>query len=506
MTEARRGVQDTLAVSRWEAGVLASWVVVFTVLALHFPRSGDDWAWGSHEGPDRLRVFFQGLNGRYGGDLLILLLVRAGPLAAAVVSLVVVATLWLVLHLARARTPFGYAIVSGLFLLMPVGVWREGVVWLSGFVNYAVSALVLTAFLAIAQTEWLGTVARTWPRLALVAAVGFVGQTFMEHVSLAICVLSVVLVILHRWNQGRWPIYTSTWAIAAVCGAVVMFANPAYRNAASGRAYQQVQATSGDGALTELVRKGLDTLSTQAVVDNVALNVLLVALVIILIVSRRGLAWARGGGVIAGAVVILLVMTGLALLERTSNPPTLVRALAGVAAVGLLGLLVLVGSTLVRPGPRRWAVLTACGAVVCMVGPLLLVNPIGPRCFYPTYIALLIVIASFAGEVRDERPTVERTAVTAPLALLSVALMLHMMVVYFTIHGAVDRRLDHVRAVVAAGHSKVTIRPLPYSDHLHDGDPYWSLLQTRFKAYYGFPPELKVRLVPNPWLKTPEHR
>jgi hypothetical protein len=49
----------------------------------------------------------------------------------------------------------------------------------------------------------------------------------------------------------------------------------------------------------------------------------------------------------------------------------------------------------------------------------------------------------------------------------------------------------------------VDIRPLPHPYFVHDGDPYWSLLAARFKAYYGIPSDIAVNLEPNPWRRDP---
>src|SRR6185437_11441479 len=264
--------EDSIGVPRWEAALVLCWFLAFAGLAEFFPRSGDDWAWGSKEGLDRL-PFFSGLNGRYAGDVLALALVRSGPLAAVVVAAIVCATLVLALHIAQNRTPLGYAVAGVLFLTMPLGEWREGIVWLSGFVNYGMSAMFFLVFLALAQAQWRDRLSQPGPlRLASVALAGFVGQLFMEHVTLCICLMGVGLSVLYRRARGHWPLYLATWTAAGLVGAAVMFSNSAYRHAASGGAYQSVQSTG----LNDLTVKLVDHMSTPAVVGNLVLNAVLV--------------------------------------------------------------------------------------------------------------------------------------------------------------------------------------------------------------------------------------
>ena len=60
---------------------------MFFALALFFPYTGDDWAWGSQIGIDRLNAKFGNYNGRYLGNLLVMLITRNKVLDAAVMSL-----------------------------------------------------------------------------------------------------------------------------------------------------------------------------------------------------------------------------------------------------------------------------------------------------------------------------------------------------------------------------------------------------------------------------------
>jgi hypothetical protein len=491
---------------RWELATLGLWFVVFSVLAEYFPRSGDDWFWGSQAGVDRLQHFFQGLNGRYAGNLVILGLVRSGPLIGIVVSAVVCLTLFLVLHIASSRTPLGYGLASALFLAMPRGVWREGVAWLSGFVNYVIAATVFLCFFAVAQAEWHGKLrAPSRVRLTLIALAAFVGQFFMEHVSVCICVIGVLLSVLYRRTNRVWPPYTLAWTIAAIVGLGVMLENPAYRRAASGGpGYQQVQVTSGPHALHKLAVKVLDYLPTQAVVSNIAFNaVLTIALVVLVVVSGR-LRTRLGRLVVALSVGYLVISWTLSFLERDSrHVREYLRAWAMIAALLMLAAVVLAASSMVRSAERRWTVYAACASLVCMVGPLIVVNPIGPRCFFPTYMILLVLFSVVAAEVREQVPRVASRAVWMPVQLVSVGLATSFFVIYVSITHAVNHRLAEVRAAVRGGQATVQIVPLPHSYYVHNGDPFWSYLRSGFKAFYGFPNSLTVRLAPNPWLRVP---
>ena len=290
----------------WEAWLLGVWLIALVALAHLFPRSGDDWAWGAPEGWDRAQHLFAGINGRYAGNVAVVLLTRAGPLTPVVVAATVVATLVLVLHLARARTPLGYAVVGSLFLLMPLGVWRQGVVWLSGLVNYAFGTVFLLLLLVVARREADEDVPRSRPA-ALAACVlgGLVGALFMEHVTLCACLVGGALTVVGRVRSGSWPLRTAAWTAGSWSGAAVMFSNSAYRTALSGGSYQSVQATSGAPAQERLLVRLADYLPAHALTHVGSAAVALPALVLVLALSPRPDRRAAHAGLAALAVVVV---------------------------------------------------------------------------------------------------------------------------------------------------------------------------------------------------------
>jgi hypothetical protein len=148
-------------------------------------------------------------------------------------------------------------------------------------------------------------------------------------------------------------------------------------------------------------------------------------------------------------------------------------------------------------------VLLATAAAVLLNAPLLVVNPVGPRCFYAVYLVLLLAISAVLGEVQEHAPLLRLRLLAVPVHAVGVVVLVIMFVVYGTIARGVGSRLQEVRAAAATGESTVVIRPLPYSSWVHDVNPYWSFLVMRYKAYYGIHSPIFIELKPNPWLRTP---
>ena len=66
-----------------------SYIICFGLIAILcylFPYTGDDWAWGSKIGIDRLNNWFENYNGRYVGNLIVLAMTRSNLLKAVIMS------------------------------------------------------------------------------------------------------------------------------------------------------------------------------------------------------------------------------------------------------------------------------------------------------------------------------------------------------------------------------------------------------------------------------------
>lgn len=482
--------------------MLAGLFALTSALAFLFPRSGDDWAWGSQIGIERLESHFHNYNGRYGGDLAILALTRLPLLAPFILAATLTLTIFLILDLAGNRTVPGYLLTILIFLTMPVETWRQSVVWLSGYSNYALAGLFILIYLRSAKRDWSAAVRPRvgTGRILITFSFAFVAALFMEHVTLYLVAASGLSLVALRWRFGRFSALSVSWFIAFLLGAAFMLSNGAYRSAAgsgSGNNYQNVQTGTGRTALTKLIEKLADTISSQAVTHNFALNLVLV-LLICLLLGRPGTRFGRP------AKAVLLTLTGtffavtyaLPFAELDLQLRLGVRALNGVAAAILLVILVSVALLVVKDGGRRAGLLVCCGSIVVLILPLLVVNPVGPRCFYPTYLIFLVLMNLLVKEAADGHDVAERVRVAPFLAVLVAGVFASYFMIYGVVHHAASTRIAQVRAQVAAGATAVTVEQLPFGEYVHFPDPSNELWSHRYKLFYDLPSDLKITLVP----------
>ena len=472
---------------------LGSFFAGFCALAFLFPLSGDDWAWGSHLGTDRLSRLFENYNGRYAGNLAVLLLTRVNILIPFVVAATVTVTIFLLVDLTDNRTRLGYLVVAILFLGMPLGVWRQSVVWLSGFVNYALGSLCLLFYLRALKSEWLGGSRRPVGagRYLAIFVFGFISQLFMEHITSYLVVASFVSLVLYRVKLGKFSKSGICWFVAFLSGAVFMLSNSAYRTAASANTqYQQIGGRSG---LKGILHKLGDPISNDAVAQNLLVNLTIALLVCLLLGSVRTLDRRL-------KLVAFGLVTGFLALAYLAREPEVYRkahsvfaGTAGVAAGLLLLTLLAVARYVIQDQRRRTQLYVACASVVVLVGPLMFVEPIGPRCFYPTYLFFLLVVSLLLKELVEGSGAGAGTRVAPFLVAGLVAVFVSQFVIYGTIHRAADVRLAYVQEQVRSGSTEVDVTALPFSGYVHNPDPVgkWGF---RYKLFYHLPDKLLINV------------
>lgn len=99
--------------------------------------TGDDWAWGSQIGLDRLHTWFDNYSGRYVGNLIVLALTRSNMLKSLAMTAAITGIIFLLERLIKERWSFYISIV--LLICLPKAVLRQAVVWTAGFSNYVTS-------------------------------------------------------------------------------------------------------------------------------------------------------------------------------------------------------------------------------------------------------------------------------------------------------------------------------------------------------------------------------
>ena len=124
-------------------------LIFLIFLCYLFPYTGDDWAWGSSIGEDRLQSFFEDYNGRYAGNIIVMLLTRSNIIKTIVMTVVIWGMAYLSYRIVNKEKISLFVLFIILFFAMSRTIFRQGIVWTAGFTNYAISTFLILIYFYI---------------------------------------------------------------------------------------------------------------------------------------------------------------------------------------------------------------------------------------------------------------------------------------------------------------------------------------------------------------------
>lgn len=478
-------------------GVAIMYVVTFilvTYLCYIFPYTGDDWAWGSQIGIDRLELWFDKYNGRYAGNLLVLVLTRAKLVKAIFESLSLLAIVYLVVPNKNNRF-FNTLVGILLIVAAPKLILRQSIVWTAGFSNYVISIAFVLIYVRycyqLTKTDHVGDLKVNNYLSVPMLVLAFVSALFVEHITIYIVVMSIVVILYSFCKFHKVFLVQIGYCVGAILGAVCMFSNGAYRAIASNEdAYRTIEA--GDSVFSRMLNNFLDVIGKELFFYNLLQNILIGIVVLILMVKYRDRLSSGINKISAYISSILIgctcVYSVIINLVRIFLHKEIVgeKTYALVTILFCLSLVVFCLSAVPEKNLQHRLIFIV-GSIACMTGPLLLVTPIGSRCFFPSYVMFIFFITEGFSVIK--MPKWLNAIVLAAILLAFVNLFR----IYIPIHQADEDRLAQVRDEVKKGATEIEISHLPYGNYLWCAEPKTETIwEERYKLFYDIPAEIKL--------------
>lgn len=254
--------------------------VLLFFLCMLFPYSGDDWAWGSQIGLDRLSNWFDNYSGRYFGNLIVLALTRSNLLKSVVMSFSLTGIIALCNKLTGEQKN-GVFIISTILVLMPTTLLRQSIVWTSGFANYTTSIFLTLIYIYYVNNIYGDDKPKQSPLAAVpLLILGAANTLIVEHLTLYNVVLAVYVIVFTIIKFKKLYVQHIAYFIGTVAGTVLMFSNSVYSSVADGSdSYRTIGGNKG--VISNAINAYLDTIVHEGFIGNFVLNAFLVAVCII---------------------------------------------------------------------------------------------------------------------------------------------------------------------------------------------------------------------------------
>lgn len=313
--------------------VLYIFTVVFWGVFYYFlPFAGDDWAWGSSLGMDRLQNAFDGYNGRYVGNLLIILITRS--IVAKVIFCTFVMFLLIFIlskifdNLSNTKndiTNYLIAFSSVLILvlpnqiafgeLQPFQIFGSTIGWLSGFTNYVVpSVLILIYYYFVTNKEHENKLV-----YGILAIDGAIACLCVEHYTLFCLLFSFSVIAYKLYFYKKLCKKSAFFLLGSFVGALIMFTNSSYRSMQNGDVSNNQRAVGFLGSFKQYANYvfGANANKTVTIVFEIAL--LLVIALTLLFFSFKVYKTLKQKNILNLLPIICMVVMTLPLLFTNSG-------------------------------------------------------------------------------------------------------------------------------------------------------------------------------------------
>lgn len=469
--------------------------VLLFLLCLLFPYSGDDWAWGSQIGLDRLENWFDNYSGRYFGNLIVLALTRSNLLKAVVMAFCLTGIIVLVNKLTGEQKN-GVFIILTVLVFMPITILRQAAVWTSGFANYTTSIFLTLIYIYYVNNIYgkekpKNSIAAVLPLLIL----GFANTLIVEHLTIYNVILAVYVIVFTLIKFKKVYVQHIAYFIGTVAGTALMFSNSVYRSVADGSdSYRTIG--SEDGIIIKAFAAYFGTIVPEGFFNNFILNIFLVGTCVVIWFCLKNKLSKKTkilGGICIAVMVAFAASTLMLRVSSLTELRSLLIAEGMATAVYILAFIVFLFILPVETN-RKIKLFFILGSTGCMIAPLLVVTPIGSRCFFAPYVMMLYLAMEFYSmfDSRVKKKCDQYSKVTIITAAVGLIFLFY---IYGTISFCDKERVEKAQIDAQNGVQTVQVEELPYKKYVWCSDVKKEIWQKRFKLFYGIDEAVEIEQV-----------
>ncbi len=383
--------------------------------------------------------------------------------------------------------------------------FRQVVTWTAGFSNYVPSAVVTTLYICFASNIFDNNL----PRYAkhsfiLWLVLGFVGGLFIENLTIFNIFLAVFVVFLGAVRFRKVFAPHVAFLTGSICGCVCMFSNSAYSSILNGSdGYRSTASTKTE--LLETMISNLTQICQNLFASNWLFISLISALLLVLVVysvkqtknniNKKLIVFVSMLHLISALVILMRNWVGISSLSGWMMDS--LNSKKGLVVTSLIyaGTLIILAFLCIDKLNRLKLVFPAL-CIPFMVAPLLVVNPIGPRCFFCAYLMMMLFTVALFNYLFDR--VIHSTALMTIKAFLSTTLLLLMALyvgIFEPIHQFDKMRNNFSKSQAENGDKQIVISRFINNSYLWCAEPNQEPWSTRYKLFYGLNQDLTFEYV-----------
>ncbi len=471
--------------------------LITTIIFYFAPYTHDDWAWGGSLGLERLASYFKDYNGRWVGNLVVLLLTRCRILKAFVTSITLYLIVKLIKKLVNIKNDHIAYIAMILLMLMPYRIFAQALAWTSGFSNYTISFLLTMIFIYLNRNIFKNEPEKSNKKLIIpLLILGFVSALFLENLTIYNIVLAIFVVGYQLFKNKKINISNFAYLIGSISGAILMFSNGAYHNISN--AGDEYRTIAQDSIIMGSIQKYFNLMYKYIFRNNYVINAVIGVLFLIVIYK-----YLKKNNKLSKIKKTILCLTSLVLIGYLGYTSYVIfNANLNVFIYenyrnyfeGLISILffiaLIIGTFTVTDKEKRNRLLFYLASIVILTGPLFIVTPIGPRNFFQNYVLFTLIACELIDYLYNKND------INIKYALVSATTVVIMC--YFIVFGYIFKAdMKRISTINNSSKEETVLRipKMPHPAYMQGPDPVNEVFLERFKDFYHIPENTEIKLV-----------
>ena len=468
-----------------------------------FPYTGDDWAWGSSIGIDRLQSFFEDYNGRYAGNLIVILLTRSNILKTIVMTIVIGGMAYLSYRIVNKEKISLFVLFNILFFAMSRTIFRQGVVWTAGFTNYAISTFLILIYLYILSKERNGK--KLWAIITpiFICVLAFINALFAEHVTLYLVAIDLIILIYQGIKNRKLNKIVLAHLIGAIIGAIVMFSNGAYGIIANNEDGYRSMPVDGIASIFEKISENFVTIYQELITNNILLVIVLTILLIGLICKylKENSITTKVKSILCILTMYLIGFTAYVVVSSI-NPSWLIllkekptQYFEFIISVIYFICVLLISCICIKDKNKKIRIIFSWISISILSAQMFIVQPIGGRCFLPMYVFFILIVLELYNYIINCKEIEKLLNIVMITASIFIAIYYSSIFVY--IHHIDIERKNYLINETAKGSKEILLTHLPYEQYLWTATPFKDndIWEDRIKLFYHIPEYVNLKII-----------
>lgn len=371
-------IKDNVLDKKHKLIILAMIFLIYLFIFYLNPLIGDDF--GKHSGGivESFKTSFslwKYYNGRYIGNALVVFFKEYKILKIIFQASTIVILIYLLSNY-KNRKKFSFYLACLLVILMPIGIYRQSVAWLSGFVNFSIPACgFLLMFYMVEHCRQ-----DSYKNKIFAFLISFLTLNgYSEHSSIMSILIPIILILYKKITKEKTYCYYYYFLLGGFLGCIFMFSSPSYWLGLS-RVSDEFSKLSLFGKIGYTLSK--TTFIKDLTFKNTMFNIL-VSLFFLMKLDKETKILNKISTILL-SILAMIIFPYISFIGRLSflNGATVGLFLTSIYWLSILYLLI----TNISDRKELMHLILLYFLAVFSATPLLLAYGIGPRCFYNTYI------------------------------------------------------------------------------------------------------------------------